>query len=581
MTLSDRLLARRDAKRDAIMRQQVAEQALGILKSAGVGQNGIQASMPGAYGSWTRSAGGKYPGGTDANLAGITWNHWQARQQARDLVHHSTEAGALVYRFADLVVDKGLGVIPEPRWDIIGIDPASDQAQKWISTARTAFDLWASSKNQNRSGQISFYEEQHLYQVYSERDNDQFTRLYYNPDKSLLNPLQFELLDTNQIRGDAVTSTLIVGKFMDGIERDTQGRETLYHCWVQQSSSTPGYDTVDVPRLGPGGLPNMLHAFKSDYAGQGRGLTPFVNTLQNFQDIENYKLAELQKAINQASITFVMENDQQPPGNPVDQLGRMAAGASDIIAGAPGAVSGVGSAAMTVDNKSIYTPLEEATFKQPGVAIFGNDQGDHLKPGPTTSPAGEFGPYIDANMEYLTARHGMALEVLKMIFGDNYSASRGTLLLVYRVIDMKRDRMDTDLISPVYEAWLSGEIAAGRISCPGWQDPRIRSAWTSHRLHGAPMPNIDPNSTAKADQLLVEMGAKTLDDVAMETNGSSGKANRLALVEQADELGKVRYPWTMTGLGLATAPDPNGAQPKGANGQPQPAKKPAPGGSPK
>ena len=183
----------------------------------------------------------------------------------------------------------------------------------------------------------------------------------------------------------------------------------------------------------------------------------------------------------------------------------------------------------------------------------------------------------------------MALEVLKMIFGDNYSASRGTLLLVYRVIDMKRDRMDTDLISPVYEAWLSGEIASGRISCPGWQDPRLRAAWTSHRLHGAPMPNIDPNSTAKADQLLVEMGAKTLDDIAMETNGSSGKANRLALQEQMEELRDVGLmAWAPTGVGspLGTEVDPSkplpaAAPPTGANGQPQPPKKPAPGGPPK
>ncbi len=50
------------------------------------------------------------------------------------------------------------------------------------------------------------------------------------------------------------------------------------------------------------------------------------------------------------------------------------------------------------------------------------------------------------------------------------------------------------------------------------------------------MPNIDPSQTADADQKLIGMGAKTLDDVARETNGSSGKANRAAIATQFEEM---------------------------------------------
>ena len=55
------------------------------------------------------------------------------------------------------------------------------------------------------------------------------------------------------------------------------------------------------------------------------------------------------------------------------------------------------------------------------------------------------------------------------------------------------------------------------------------------------MPNIDPIKTANADRAYVEMGAQTLDDVARNYNGSSGKANRSKNKRQYEEL--TSPPW--------------------------------------
>lgn len=582
MTLADRLLARRDERIRKQAGSEAAGKALAILQSE-VSRLRM-AAMPGSYGSWTRSSGGKYPGGTDTPLAGITFNHWQLRQQARDVVHDSVQAGAMVYRFADTVVDSGLTIEPEPKSDILGITP--EAAQAWSAKVRESFDLWASSKSQNRSGSMSFYQAEHLYQVYSERDNDQFTRLFYNSDRALLNPLQFELLDTNQIRGDAITSSLIIGKFQDGIERDAMGRETLYHIWAQLADSTPGYQSIDIPRLSPSGLPNMLHGFRPDYAGQGRGLSSLGASLQEFQDLTTFTLAEIQKAINHASINlYVKPSQNAPASNPFESIGTMPAGPSSIIAGAPGSISGAGSAAVSTGPTVTYTPLEEAQFKQPGVGVFNLDSGEDLKAFDSSSPTAEFAAFVESFCTYLCARHGMPIEILTMKFSDNYSASRATLLLFWRVAQMKRDAMDADFVAPIYEAWLSLEIAAGRISCPGWQDPRLKAAWLGHRLNGQPMPNIDPNATAKADQLYIEMGAQTLDDVARNLNGSSGKANRAKLAAEFEELRAAgQVPWAPTGLGspLNTEINPKNPQPATPPGAPgQPPKKPAPGGPPK
>ena len=131
---------------------------------------------------------------------------------------------------------------------------------------------------------------------------------------------------------------------------------------------------------------------------------------------------------------------------------------------------------------------------------------------------------------------GMPLEVLLMKFNQNYSASRGALLLFWRVANIWRCEMESDYLNPVVEMWLSEEIATGRISAPGWQDPILKAAWLDSRWIGSPMPNIDPSKTAKADQMMTEMGAQTLEQTARKFNGSSSKSNRVKLKREINEL---------------------------------------------
>ena len=95
--------------------------------------------------------------------------------------------------------------------------------------------------------------------------------------------------------------------------------------------------------------------------------------------------------------------------------------------------------------------------------------------------------------------------------------------------------MAADFLNPVLESWLNVEIALGRISAPpGWADPVLRAAWLSCHWNGAPMPNIDPAKTAKADREYAEMGATTLDRIARNLNGSSARPTARNLHEYSN-----------------------------------------------
>ena len=114
-----------------------------------------------------------------------------------------------------------------------------------------------------------------------------------------------------------------------------------------------------------------------------------------------------------------------------------------------------------------------------------------------------------------------------MKFQSSYSAARGALLMFYRVAKIWRDEMSSDYLNPVFEMWVSEEIAAGRVSAPGWADPVLRKAWLNCVWIGSPMPNIDPMRTAKAEKEYLSMNATTLERVAREYNGSEAKSNML------------------------------------------------------
>jgi len=168
-------------------------------------------------------------------------------------------------------------------------------------------------------------------------------------------------------------------------------------------------------------------------------------------------------------------------------------------------------------------------------------EGESLEPFKDTAPAESYEKFVGAFLSHLSASVGMPLEVLLMKFSESYSASRASLILFWRVAEIWRKELIADFLHPVYESWLAGEIAAGRIQAPGWSDPRLRAAWLSSSWVGIPMPNIDPMKTAKADKTYVEIGAQTLDRVARNHNGSDGSMNRAKLAREYAELPSA--PW--------------------------------------
>lgn len=362
-------------------------------------------------------------------------------------------------------------------------------------------------------------------------------RLFYSGDKELVSPVQFEFIDPNQIRSDAFTSTC--GPFIqdDGIKRDSRGREKSYKVWYK-NDATQQYEDQTIPVKGSKSKRLfMLHKFAPEYPGQGRGFSRLAHALQEFENITDFTTAEIKKAIMQSNIAlFNKPSKNDPASNPfINILQTPAAGpAVNQFGSIPNPDESADGVAYNPNVN--YCPLPEATFGTPGsIGLFNLEGGEELVPFQNTAPSAGYDAFVNSFTSSLAASFSMPVEVLLMKFNTNYSASRGALILFWMVAEIWRHEQEVDLLNPIYEMWLSEEIARGTVMAPGWSNPVLKAAWLNNRWIGPSMPNIDPMKTYLADEGYMKLGATTQDRIAKDLNGSSGKANRAINKRTFDE----------------------------------------------
>jgi capsid protein len=511
-------------------------------------------------GGYSRSFfGAKWNGGLKSTDGTLLIDHARMRRNARNIEQTSQQAKALINRDVDTTIDSGLMLVPEPKYEILGI--SAEEAEKWATARAQEFDLWAQSQDACRSGRMNFYQAQRLMRRYRSRDNECFVRHYYSQDPSLVNPLQFEILDPDQIRGFGLTSTFYNSQNEDGITHDSAGRETYYKIWHHDPASQLQVP-MDIPKYGPkSGRIFMTHGFDPEYAGQTRGFSALGISMQELNDLLDYTSATINKAKNQSNIFIIGESSSDKPV--IDPLAGFSSGGIGSKAFGSNPTPPAGAQNVTTESTLPLCQLvPEAAIDKPGsVALFNMPGKQTAKPFQNTAPTDSFNTFVDGYFAYIAAVQGQSIETVLMRFSNNYSASRATLILVWRIAVQRRYQLACDHLDPIYESWLTEEIAAGRVIAQGWQDSRLRAAWLSHRWVGSSMPNIDPLQTVRATELAAKLGLATLDDAAQEYNGSSGKSNRAKLKREYEEL--PLYPYAPTSMGSST---PQNSADKNENG---------------
>jgi capsid protein len=461
--------------------------------------------------------GAKWPEGLSGDGVNPAYNNYSLRANGRTAYQDSTHAETIAKRSADMITGIGLKFFSSPDFKTLGI--TKEQAQEIGDKITRLFHSYSLSKKQSRDGLTNLYQDQRRYQLCNNRDGEEFIRLYYSKDRQLLNPVQFNLIDANQIQGDAITDNYLPYNTKDGINRNDKGEEISYN--ILNINKDGSINSVTIPRVGEKSKRIfMLHCFAPEFPGQKRGLSKLGKNSQDFQNLEDFIQAHTQKAINESNILLSAENNLQDPSNPTrDQVVPSSAGIALPTSG------GTSETASTPEQELICHRPVMPTLK-PGSMMFMNlTQGDKLKSFPNTAPSDGFDNFIDTYFSYIAAKNNIPASIATMKFGQSYSASRGELLLYWISVNVERAEMISDFLNPLLEMVLSEEIATGRLSLPGWENPRMRMAWMGGVWYGSAIPSIDPLKEANANLLNLKMSATTLDKISRDLNGSNAESN--------------------------------------------------------
>jgi capsid protein len=319
----------------------------------------------------------------------------------------------------------------------------------------------------------------------------------------------------------------------DGIIRDANGKEIAYRVNFRDIK-TGAMTSKEIPAVGRSGRPRFLHGFDPEFTGQSRGYPSLINSVQDLQNILDLSLAESQKAINQSNVAFTLKNNSGRDGEDpfLTDMGGAAPRPSDQFGNNPHPAA---DAANVTEERlePVYSEIPHTDFRKPGsVGVFGVPSGSELIPFSSTAPGTVFDAFVNNIFSFIAASQGSSIEVVLNSFKSNYSASRATLILTWRVACQQRYSLATNFLYPIYEAFLSEEIGKGAISAPGWLDPVRKLAWLKARFMGSSQPNIDPTKEAAAALAYKNMGSETLSDIALSHNGSSFKNNVSRLAKE-------------------------------------------------
>ncbi|MDR2490259.1 MAG: phage portal protein [Spirochaetaceae bacterium] len=418
------------------------------------------------------------------------------RMQVRNLALKSTATRALLNSNVETTVDSGLVAHAYPDYESLGI--TQQEAEEWSKFVDTRFDAWAQDKRSIKNECYNFYQLQRMLQRYTDRDGETFLNFSYSGRRDLLNPLQLTILDPEQINGTGSISTRSsYNPTGDGIKRDEHGREVFYSVW---SINELRYEQKEIPRIGDrSGRVFMTHGIAEiDYAGQGRGFSPLGVAVQDLDNILALSQSKLKKSINMSQIVAIAQGS--------DPFKNMNSGGVSVIEDDE----------QENESRPQAEALNTTVFDSPGSAIIIRGDGETLTPFNSGGADEPFAVFVDTFFDYISAACGTSPELVKKKFQGSYHDQRATLILCYRVALNRRYQMATDHLNTVYEMWLSEEIAAGRVKCAGWNEPRLRAAWARVRFVGTGIPNTEPLREINAYKEQVGMGLKTVQEVAEE-----------------------------------------------------------------
>jgi lambda family phage portal protein len=405
------------------------------------------------------------------------------RERSRDLARNAPVATGAIGTTVTHVIGTGLACMPQIDREFLGL--TEEQAAAWQRDVSRRFKAWAASPDCHLERVLDFYAQQELVFRSVLESGDILTITPRVARQGKPPRLALQHIEADRIcnpQGKTNTDTLT-----DGVEHSAETGEAIrYHVMRGHPGdlrSTAREWTPIAARGSATGRRNALHLFRPTRPGQRRGAPMLAPIIEPLKQLGRYTDAELTAAVTSGLFSVFLRMDPQAFQDLFDDnaqqtyLDRASNWSGDMEAG-----------------KAVnLLPGEEPVTSNPG------------------RPNAQFDPFTQSILKQIGMALGMPYEVLTMAYQSSYSAARGALLMAWKFFMTWRNWMATSFCQPIYELWLSDEVAAARVSAPGFfADDVIRHAWCGAQWVGDGPGSIDPGKEVDAAQKRVDMGISTL-----------------------------------------------------------------------
>lgn len=426
------------------------------------------------------------------------------RSRSRDLVRNAPVATGALGTTVTHVVGTGLACTPQIDDAFLGL--TEEQAKAWQDDTKRRFNAWAESTDCDLARNLTFYGIQELAFRAMMESGDSFvtTPRVARPGRAAQIALQ--VLEADRVcnpRGQPDDDTRT-----DGIVFSAETGEAIA---IDVAKHHPGdlrrtgQEWTRVQVRGASGRRNVIHLFEPLRPQQRRGVPWFAPVIEPLKQLGRYTEAELQAAVTSGLFSLFVKMDPDA----FDTL--FEPDAKETIVKQAGKWSGELEAGKAIN----LLPGEEIQSANPG------------------RPNAQFDPFVQAVLRQVGMALGIPFEVLVMHYQSSYSAARAALLMAWRMFRKRRDFLATHLCQPVYELWLSEEVAAGRIAAPGFFASDLqRAAWCGCVWVGDGPGSIDPTKEVQAASDAIELGISTRQAESLLHDGVDYETKHRQLVKE-------------------------------------------------
>ena len=395
--------------------------------------------------------GSKWSGGFGETWLG-TLDYWTLRKRSSQLFETNVYARGIIRRMNTRTIGTGLKLDSLPTAAALGA--SSDEVNTWSRAVEANFEAWAIDPFA-----CDYHNKHTLYQIQAAADLEGFISgdvlVVLHVDKKT-GATRVQLIGGNCVSTPMEEVTNL--KVDHGVAFNSKGEETAFYI-----STEKGHKRIEKFSKS-GRLQAYLYSPLDRRLGAVRGTPGLSIVLQSIKDLDGYRDSVTRKVLLSSFITFFVEKDKPGPGS--KPVGR----------------SSVGSNPAEFD-KGQNTQVEHLL---PGTVIDEMAEGEKITPFNPTGVESNYPEMEAAILNTVCWAFGWAPEVLKQMFGSNYSASQAAINETNASINVNRNRMGTGFLNPIYHDWLNGEMSFSRIPTPAniLTNRRIFISWAANKWRG-------------------------------------------------------------------------------------------------